>query len=98
MIYNECMGREFSEIKKYHDIAFSEICQRLQEVPSSSLPWLVAKRGGKIVGYAYASRWKGRCAYRFSTEVIVYVAPVHTGHGIGSMLYCRTDSGVACQS
>jgi len=68
-------------------ISSSEICQRLQEVQSSSLPWLVAKRGGKIVGYAYASRWKGRCAYRFSTEVTVYVAPVDTGHGIGSMLY-----------
>jgi phosphinothricin acetyltransferase len=68
-------------------ISFSEIHQRIQEVQSSSLPWLVAEHAGEIVGYAYASKWRGRYAYRFSTEVTVYVASDRIGHGIGSKLY-----------
>ena len=65
----------------------SVIYQRIQAIESSSLPWLVAENAGEIVGYAYASKWKGRYAYRFSTEVTVYVASDRTGHGIGSKLY-----------
>ncbi len=70
-------------------VSSSEICQRAQELQSDSLPWLVAEQAGEIVGYAYASKWKGRCAYRFSTEVTVYVTPDHAGHGIGSRLYSQ---------
>jgi L-amino acid N-acyltransferase YncA len=65
----------------------SEIYHRIQEVQSFSLPWLVAEHAGEIVGYAYASKWKGRYAYRFSTEVTVYVASDRMGHGIGTKLY-----------
>ena len=42
---------------------------------------------GKIIGYAYASKWKGRCAYRFSVESTIYLAPEHTGKGAGLRLY-----------
>jgi len=64
-----------------------EIYRRIQEVQLSSLPCFVAERGDEIVGYAYASKWKERCAYRFSTEITVYVDPDHTRQGIGSTLY-----------
>jgi len=37
----------------------------------------------------YASKWHGRSAYRFSTEITVYLAPAHVGRGIGSQLYAR---------
>jgi L-amino acid N-acyltransferase YncA len=33
-----------------------------------------------------ASKWKGRCAYRHSAEVTVYLDPKFTGRGIGSQL------------
>jgi phosphinothricin acetyltransferase len=67
----------------------SEIYQRAREVQSAALPWLVAEQAGAIVGYTYASKWKGRYAYRFSTEVTVYVSPDHVGNGIGSKLYSQ---------
>ncbi len=66
-----------------------EMARRIEEVGSASLPWLVAELGGQVVGYAYASRWKGRCAYRFSAEISVYVEPTHSRRGIGSMLYAQ---------
>lgn len=70
-------------------ISSSEIYQRIQGVQSSSLPWFVAELAGEILGYAYAGKWKERCAYRFSAEVTVYVTPEHTGCGIGSRLYSQ---------
>ncbi len=39
------------------------------------MPWLAWDHEGSIRGYAYASKWKGRCAYRHSAEVTVYLAP-----------------------
>jgi phosphinothricin acetyltransferase len=51
------------------------------------LPWYVAEEGGKVVGFTFASKWKGRCAYRFSVESTVYLHPDHAGRGIGRRLY-----------
>lgn len=65
------------------------INERINEVQVSELPWLVAEQDGKVLGYAYSSKWKGRCAYRYSTEVTVYMGPDHVGKGIGSALYSK---------
>jgi L-amino acid N-acyltransferase YncA len=53
----------------------------------ASLPWLVWAEGTAIQGFAYASKWKSRCAYRHSAEVTVYLDPMSAGRGIGSQLY-----------
>jgi phosphinothricin acetyltransferase len=50
-------------------------------------PWLVCERDGQVVGYAYASLWKQRAAYRHSAELTVYVRDGHTGQGLGEALY-----------
>lgn len=68
-------------------VSSTDMAQRIQEVLSSSLPWLVADQGQQAVGYAFASKWKGRCAYRYSVETSVYLDPAFTGRGIGSQLY-----------
>jgi phosphinothricin acetyltransferase len=41
----------------------------------------------KINGYAYAGVWRERQAYRFTSEVTVYVAPGCQGKGVGKSLY-----------
>lgn len=49
--------------------------------------WLVAELGGRVVGYAYGGPFHGRAAYRWTTEVSVYIdADAHRG-GIGRALY-----------
>jgi L-amino acid N-acyltransferase YncA len=65
----------------------SEIAERIAEVTAIPLPWLVYEDEHAIVGYAYATKWKGRCAYRFSAETTVYLAPGSVGKGIGTKLY-----------
>jgi L-amino acid N-acyltransferase YncA len=68
-------------------VSAQEMSSRVEETQASSLPWLVAEYQRQVVGYAYASKWKGRCAYRYSVESTVYLAPEATGRGIGTRLY-----------
>lgn len=64
-----------------------DIAMRLDDVYAASLPWLVAVSSSRIVGYAYACRWKERSAYRYSVENTVYLDPDALGVGFGSHLY-----------
>lgn len=74
-----------------------EMAHRIEETLESSLPWLVAEDSGRVVGYAYASRWKGRCAYRYSVESSVYLDPAHIGRGLGLRLYASLIDAIrAC--
>lgn len=61
--------------------------ERLREVQDASLPWLVAEEDGAVRGFAHASKWKGRCAYRYAVETTVYVDHTVVGRGWGSRLY-----------
>lgn len=60
---------------------------RIAEVQGLGLPWLAATVDGAVVGYAYATKWRVRPAYRFSVESSVYLAPHMAGQGAGTALY-----------
>jgi L-amino acid N-acyltransferase YncA len=64
-----------------------EISSRLQTIESRGLPWLVSEEDGVVMGFAYASTWKTRHAYRFTVEVTIYLAQDATSSGRGSDLY-----------
>ena len=67
-------------------VATAEMAQRIGDV-TARLPWLVAEEQGAILGYAYATQWRTRSAYRLSVETTVYVSPDHMRRGLGSALY-----------
>lgn len=55
-------------------------------------PWLVATTGDDgggegVLGYAYATWFKDRAAYRWAVETTVYVAGAVQGRGTGRLLY-----------
>ena len=52
-------------------------------------PWIVFEVQNEIIGYAYATEWKPRSAYRFTAESTVYVKSGQEGKGVGSTLYSR---------
>ncbi|MBN1406216.1 MAG: N-acetyltransferase [Calditrichaceae bacterium] len=54
---------------------------------NGKLPWLVYQEDDKILGYAYATKWRIRQAYRYSVESAVYIDSEETGRGIGTLLY-----------
>ena len=68
-------------------ITAQDMALRFEEVSASALPWYVAESDGRVLGYAYASKWKARGAYRFSVETTVYLDASSKRKGIGSMLY-----------
>lgn len=67
-------------------LAADEMARRIAEV-TSRFPWLVWERDGTLLGYAYATLWKTRSAYRHSVETTIYLDPAATGKGIGTRLY-----------
>lgn len=65
-----------------------EIELRISTAETDALPYIIYEsENDGVIGYAYASKWKGRCAYRYSVEVSVYLANEKTGQGAGSKLY-----------
>jgi L-amino acid N-acyltransferase YncA len=65
----------------------AELGCRRSEVIGRGMPYLVAEdSGGAVVGYAYASLFRTRSAFRFCVEDSVYVAPGVVRHGIGRAL------------
>ena len=65
----------------------AQMASRMQDVQDAGLPWLVFDDEAQVLGYAYASKWKPRLAYRFAVEVSVYVDPAQRGKKIGQQLY-----------
>jgi L-amino acid N-acyltransferase YncA len=62
--------------------------RRLGELTALNLPFLVAEAGRDpaICGFAYASPWRPKPAYRHTVEDTVYLAPERAGMGIGTAL------------
>jgi len=80
-ISNTVISFEESEING------EEISNRVKKVESAGLWWLVLEESERIVGYAYASKWHERAAYRNTVEVSVYLNHQLVKKGYGSKLY-----------
>lgn len=67
-------------------VAVDEMASRV-EIYTMQYPWLVCEVDGAVVGYAYASKWKERSAYKHTAEVTVYLKNGLSGNGYGKALY-----------
>jgi phosphinothricin acetyltransferase len=68
-------------------VTAQDMAQRIADVQAAGLPWLAALDGERLLGYAYATRWRARPAYRTSVESTVYLDREQGGRGLGSLLY-----------
>lgn len=64
----------------------ADMAARRADVLAKQLPYLVAERDGRILGFAYCNWFKPRPAYRFSAEDSIYLADTARGQGVGSQL------------
>jgi L-amino acid N-acyltransferase YncA len=64
----------------------AEMAERIGRVVDR-YPWLVAEQDGTVCGYAYATEHRPRDAYRWATEVTVYISAGHQRRGLGRALY-----------
>ncbi len=67
-------------------IDYSEMQKRVESI-QENYPFLVVEIDDVIVGYAYATRWKGRAAYDWAVESSIYLLHGQGGQGIGKKLY-----------
>jgi L-amino acid N-acyltransferase YncA len=66
--------------------SIEEMTSRRASVLKAGLPYLVAELDGAVVGYAYASTYRPRPAYRHTIEDSIYVRDGMAGHGVGGAL------------
>lgn len=65
----------------------AEMAGRLAKVTDAGWPWLVARdEAGALLGYAYASQFRDRAAYRYACENSIYIRHDRRGEGIGKAL------------
>jgi L-amino acid N-acyltransferase YncA len=67
----------------------NEMGSRFEDICGKSLPYLAAVVDDGIVGFAYASLYRTRPAYRYTLEDSVYLQDSATGRGIGKLLLAR---------
>lgn len=84
-IYNHYVREAIATFEE-QPVTAEEMAHRIADV-TARLPWIVAEESGVLVGYAYATPWKTRSAYRFTVETTVYLAPDAIGRGLGTALY-----------
>jgi phosphinothricin acetyltransferase len=84
-IYNHHV-RETVVTFEEQPVADAEMARRIAET-TAEYPWLVSEVDGILAGYAYASSWKRRSAYRYAVESTIYLAPEFHGRGLGAELY-----------
>jgi len=74
-----------------------EAWQASYDQTAPTYPWLVARAGDEVVGFAKASPHRSRAAYAWTAEASVYVDPTHHQRGIGRALYDRLIATLRAQ-
>lgn len=64
----------------------AEMRRRYETIVNAGHPYLTAERHGVVIGYASASAYRARPAYRWSVENSIYVAPAAQRSGAGRAL------------
>jgi L-amino acid N-acyltransferase YncA len=67
----------------------TEMATRFSTISGKGHPLLIGEIDGEVIGYAYASTYRPREAYRFTCEDSIYLAPSAVGHGIGGQMLAR---------
>lgn len=88
---------EIAEIYNYYIlnscVTFEELALSTEEMRGRieaahlKFPWLVFEKDNEILGYAYATIWKPRSAYKHTVESTVYLKKEAIKNGVGSLLY-----------
>ncbi len=75
----------------------AEMARRRGDIVGRGFPYLVAERGGRVVGYCYAGPYRARIGYRFTVEDSIYIDEREIGRGIGRALLSEVIDRVAAQ-
>ncbi|MHC8946330.1 phosphinothricin acetyltransferase [Advenella incenata] len=63
-----------------------QMLERFVHITTQGYPYIVAEKDGEIIGYAYASSFRPRVAYRYTVENAIYLRHDLGRMGAGSQL------------
>ncbi|EAS65221.1 Phosphinothricin N-acetyltransferase, putative [Photobacterium angustum S14] len=69
------------------ELTEDQMRERISKIQDTSYPWLVLEKDGDIIGFAYASPWHTKSAYRYTAESTIYISNQNIGGGYGRALY-----------
>ena len=75
---------------EYEVPTLEEFTERIRQT-KTKYPYLVAKRDGKVLGYAYAGQFHAREAYAWAVETSIYVDESYKHTGIGGKLHAALE-------
>ncbi len=77
-----------NNVASFEEIAPSqdEMAARMGKIAGAGLPYLVAERDHSVLGFAYASPYHPRSAYRYTLEDTVYIHRNARRQGVGRAL------------
>ena len=82
---------------EYEVPSIEEFRERIEHT-LSRYPYLVAERGGEIMGYVYASAFKTRAAYAWAVETSIYIRTDAKHLGLGKLLYTALEGALKLQN
>ena len=71
---------------EYEVPTLEEFTARIDRIRTTH-PYLVYVEEGKVIGYAYATKFRERAAYQWDAELSVYLNQECRGRGVGRKLY-----------
>lgn len=71
---------------EYEVPTLEEFTARIDRIRTTH-PYLVYEEEGKVIGYAYATKFRERAAYQWDAELSVYLNQECRGRGVGRKLY-----------
>jgi L-amino acid N-acyltransferase YncA len=88
-IYNHYITGTYATFET-EPVSVNEMGERISAIADDGYPFLVCESSeAGVIGYAYANRWKNRCAYSSTVETTVYLDSEFTGRGAGTLLMSR---------
>lgn len=102
MIIRPCQSDDVEQICTIYNYYINNTVITFEEVPvtvadmtarvetyTKLYPWFVCEVDNAIAGYAYASKWKERSAYKYTAEITVYLKHGFDRKGYGKALCTR---------
>ena len=95
-IYNHYIQNTVATFEE-QTVSQDDIAGRIAKVKGLDLPWLVAEDHGAVIGYAYATAWSNRSAYKHTVETSVYLSHTAVSKGWGTQLYTTLFDLLRCK-
>lgn len=88
-IYNYYIKNSLATLEE-DELSLEEFSRRINRI-TASYPFLVAKEGEEVLGYAYLDVFNSRSAYKITADLSIYVKSGATNKNVGGALFAAIE-------